>query len=342
MIQEGEALIDVKTRKIVSKKMDVFYNPIMKLNRDISILILGCIGKKNMQIGSPLAGSGVREIRFLKELKKGIIKRIDVNDMSKDAVSAIKKNLTLNKIKSSKIKIFNQDANLFLLNSTGYDYIDIDPFGSPNPFLDSAVRRISRDGILAVTATDTAALTGTYTNPCKRKYWAMPLRNFNMHEVGLRILIRKVQLIGAQYDKALFPIFSYSSEHYFRIFFRCDKSKEKVDEIIEKHGNFSGAGPMWLGNLWDVNIVESMEQKSRSEETNKLLKIIKAESKIEVIGVYDIPEIAKRYKLKTIPKKDDILKDIKQMGFLGSETHLRDNSIKSDISEKDLLKILRK
>jgi len=342
MIQEGKALIDVKIEKIVSKQMDVFYNPVMKLNRDISIILLNCINKKNMQIGSPLAGSGVREIRFLKELKKGIVKRIDANDMNKDAVKTINKNLRLNKIRSNKIKIFNQDANLFLLNSTGYDYIDIDPFGSPNPFLDSAIRRISRDGILAVTATDTAALTGTYTDPCKRKYWAMPLRNSNMHEVGLRILIRKVQLIGAQYDKALFPIFSYSSEHYFRIFFRCDKSKEKVDEIIEQHGNFSGAGPMWLGNLWDNRLVECMEKENKFEEDTRLLKIIKEESKINVIGIYDIPELAKKYKLKKIPKKDNILKDIKRKGFLGSETHLRDNSIKSNIDEKNLIEILRK
>ncbi|MCU0373510.1 MAG: ATP-binding protein, partial [Ignavibacteria bacterium] len=42
----------------------------------------------------------------------------------------------------------------------GFDYIDIDPFGSPCPFLDAAIKRLSRGGILAVTATDTSALAG--------------------------------------------------------------------------------------------------------------------------------------------------------------------------------------
>jgi len=73
MITEGSAKIDVKTAGIVSKEMDVFYNLVMKLNRDISVLLLNCLGKKDMQIGSPLAGSGVREIRFFKELKKGMV-----------------------------------------------------------------------------------------------------------------------------------------------------------------------------------------------------------------------------------------------------------------------------
>jgi tRNA (guanine26-N2/guanine27-N2)-dimethyltransferase len=143
MIIEGSAKINIELGKKISKEMDVFYNPVMKLNRDVSVLLLNCVGKKNMQIGSPLAGSGVREIRFAKELDKGIVKSISVNDISVKAFNAIKNNIKKNKINSKKLIASNQDANLFLLNSSGFDYIDIDPFGSPNAFLDSAVKRLS-------------------------------------------------------------------------------------------------------------------------------------------------------------------------------------------------------
>ena len=59
-----------------------------------------------------------------------------------------------------------------------------------------------------------------------------------MHETGIRILIRKIQLIGAQYNKALTPIFSYSKEHYFRVFLKCEKgkeaaSKDKDDNVVD-------------------------------------------------------------------------------------------------------------
>ncbi|MCK4521593.1 MAG: tRNA (guanine(10)-N(2))-dimethyltransferase [Nanoarchaeota archaeon] len=342
MIKEGKAVLDVKTEKIVSKKMDVFYNPVMKFNRDISVLLLNCIDKRNLQIGLPLAGSGIRGVRFLLELRKGKIKSIRFNDYDKKAVNSIKKNLKLNKIKlNKKIIVENKDANLFLLESHGFDYIDIDPFGSPNPYLDSSVRRISREGILAVTATDTAALTGTYIKTCLRKYWAVPLKNELMHEIGLRILIRKIQLIGAQYEKALIPIFSYFKDHYFRVFFRCEKGRKKADSVLEQHGMFDNAGPLWLGGLWDKRLVNLMEKKNDIEENKKILRIIKEESRIDVVGFYDITKLAKKYKIKVLPKQDELIAKIKKKGFKASPTHFRENSVRSDVKEKEFVGLVK-
>src|SRR3989338_11110280 len=209
---EGLTKINAENKKIVSKEMQVFYNPVMGINRDISVLLLNSINNNDLQIADPLAASGIRSIRFLKELNKDKISRIYINDFDKNAVKSIKENLILNKIKyknNKKMTIENEDANLFLLKSTGFDYTDVDPFGTPNPFLDAACKRLARDGILAVTATDTSALAGTYPQACIRKYWAAPKKDALMHETGLRILIRKIQLVAAQYDKALTPIFSY-------------------------------------------------------------------------------------------------------------------------------------
>ena len=80
VIEEGKAKIKVKKVKKISKEMGVFYNPIMKHNRDISVLLLKCIDKKNMQVALPLAGTGVRGIRFLLELNKSKIENISFND----------------------------------------------------------------------------------------------------------------------------------------------------------------------------------------------------------------------------------------------------------------------
>jgi tRNA (guanine26-N2/guanine27-N2)-dimethyltransferase len=341
MITEGSAKLDVKVEDIVSKKMETFYNPVMKFNRDISILLLNCIDKAKMQIGMPLTGSGIRGVRFVKELNKEKIKTIYFNDISVSAIKTIKKNLKLNKIKSKKVVISCDDANLFMLKSSGFDYVDIDPFGSPNMFLNNAIIRLSREGILAVTATDTAALTGTYAKVCRRKYWAEPLRTELMHEVGLRILIRKVQLIGAQFEKALIPVFSYSKDHYYRIFFKCNKGKKHVDTIVKQHGKFKEVGPMWLGMLWDSKLVSLMEKKNSVEENNKILAIIKSESKLDVIGFYDINVLGKKYKLKKLPRLKEVIQKIKKKGFSVSLTHFRDNCIRSDISEKELIKLLK-
>lgn len=351
IIEEGLARVNVENKKIVSKEMEVFYNPVMSLNRDVSVLLLNSIGKQNMQIADPLAASGIRSIRFLKELSKNKIRKIYVNDFDKNAVKSIKENLALNKINyknNAKIDIQNQDGNLFLLNSTGFDYIDIDPFGTPNPFLDAACKRLARDGILAVTATDTSALAGTYPQACMRKYWAVPKKDELMHETGLRILIRKIQLVGAQYDKALTPIFSYSKEHYMRVFLRNEKGKNKVDEILKMHGMFNDAGPMWLGSLFDSELCDKIYQNSiknktfnRNNELIKFLEAVKDESKINAVGFYDLNDTAEKNEIKRLPKKDLIKNKIRKMGYKASDTHFKGEGIRSDIPHSKLVKMLK-
>jgi len=356
--EEGKARIDVPVVDTVSKDMDVFYNPVMKLNRDVSVLLLDSVCRGGLGVGLPLAATGVRGIRFLLELKKNKIKEVHFNDYNKNFKRIIKNNLELNKKNftsqnsleenglGKRIMIKNQDANLFLLNSTGFDYIDIDPFGTPVPFLESSVKRISRNGILAVTATDTSALCGTYPKACLRKYWAVPLRNELMHEVGLRILIRKVQLIGAQYEKAFIPIFSYSKDHYMRVFFRCEKGKTGVDKVLGQHDCFEGAGPMWLGRLWDKTLVNKMyklinnKNFDNNKELIKFLGIVKEECKINTIGFYDLHKIVKRKKIRRIPRTLDLIKKIRKLGYKASETHFSEVGVRSDIKLKRLLDVI--
>ncbi|MBI5392648.1 tRNA (guanine(10)-N(2))-dimethyltransferase [Candidatus Woesearchaeota archaeon] len=238
-IKEGKVFCKIYSEQKVSKELPVFYNPVMKMNRDITIELLRAQKRNHLQVADILAASGIRSIRLIKELPARKIKNILVNDCSENAVELIKENLKLNHLdfnaSKDKITVSCNDANKALLDGKGFDYIDIDPFGSPNPFIDSSIKRLARDGILAVTATDTSALAGTFENACKRKYWAKPMRNELMHEIGIRILIRKAQLIASQYEKALTPILSYSAQHYMRIFFVCEKGKEKADAINKQH-----------------------------------------------------------------------------------------------------------
>ncbi len=343
LIKEASAEIYVSKERKISKKLPVFYNPIMKLNRDITILLLQQF--PNLNICDPLAASGVRSIRFAKELK---YKSILENDIIKKAFDLIKKNMKINKV---KFEVKKKDANMLLLESKGFDFIDLDVFGSPNFILDSAIKRISRQGILAVTATDTAALTGTYPRATLRKYWATPKKDVMMHETGLRILIRKIQLIGTQYDKALIPIFSYFKGHYFRVFLKCVKGKKEVDKIIKMHGIFNDAGPLWIGDLWDSKLVSKMYnsliKKSNknilnNKELMKFLRIIKDESKINAIGFYDIHDIVEKEKIKKIMKKADIIKKIKKNNFKADETHFSGTGIRSNIPYNKLIRILKK
>ena len=370
IISEGKARFyaSVADDGKISKELDVFYNPIMKFNRDVSVLLMNSIGRQNIQIADILAGSGVRSLRLLLELDSGIIKNITVNDYSPDFPELFKKNLELNDIATTgEIIIKNADANKLLLESSGFDYIDVDPFGSPNDFLELSIVRLSRDGILAVTATDTAPLSGTYPDACQRKYWARPMRNYLMHEVGLRILIRKVQLLGANHDKALVPIYSYFKDHYNRIFFKCIKSKKEVDNVLEQHKYFlycnkcmisrtsefnnehcikcsnpmEYSGPMWIGDLCDTTLTEKILNLNKDESNTNFLNTISEESKIKFIGFHDIHVLCKNFKL-TIPNFDSLIEQIKQKGYFVSRTHFDALGIKTNIPIDELKMIIEK
>ena len=375
MIKEGKIFCKIYSDKKISRELPVFYNPAMKTNRDVTVELLRVQKRNNLQIADVLAASGIRSIRMIKELPAKKIKTVLINDCSENAVKLIKENLKINKLnlgKNNKITISCNDANKALLDGNGFDYIDIDPFGYPNPFIDSAVKRLARDGILAVTATDTSALAGTFENACRRKYWAKPMRNELMHEIGIRILIRKVQLIASQYEKALTPLLSYSTQHYMRVFFVCEKGKEKADAINNLHKyvlyctncmqiqtdnlnkieccnkQMQYAGPCWVGELNQKKMVQHildnvMRNKMYKEEKElqKLLQAIKEESCVSTVGFYDIHMLVKRNNLKNIPKFDFIIKACKQRGFDAVRTHFDEYAIKSNISAKMLISILK-
>jgi len=338
VIQESQAKVSVPVGEKITRKLEVFYNPEMKSNRDIAIILLNSLQKKNMKIADPLAGSGIRAIRFLKELKKGIIENLYVNDGKPDFPRKFEKNLKLNKIKKA-ITVDATDANIFLTKNKSFDYIDIDPFGTPNPFLDASIKALKHNGILAITATDTSALCGSYPKACRRKYWADPLHNYEMHETGLRILIRKTQLVGAQYEKALIPIFSYAEKHYMRVYFKCEKGRAKVDNILKQHNTYKDKGPMWLGKLWEEKLAKKMLKNTNKEnkEVYNLLNTIQKESKIPTIGFFDTHKMAKQYKLKQVPRKQDLLDWINKK-YEASSTHFLGSAIRSTIPEKELIK----
>ncbi len=362
-VSEGKVSFFAPIEKVISAAMPVFYNPIMHTNRDIAVALLTAIGRKGMFIADPLAGSGVRSLRFLKELPRGTIKTLYANDGNPKFPLLFKKQLKLNNIPAKNVIVSQKDASGFLLEHNGFDYIEIDPFGSPNQFLDAACKRLSRDGILAVTATDTGALAGSFPDACRRKYWAEPLRNELMHEIGVRILIRKVQLIGMQYDKALIPLFSHATDHYDRIYLQSEKSKSYVQRICAQHGyvlycercmshsvskhnlavcckqNMRAAGPLWLGALWNHALVTKMKPHTEGQ-TRKLLDIIHGESHLAIVGFTDIHKLCKHLKC-VVPKFDTIIMALKKKGYVAARTHFCDTGLRTDAPIDVVKKLLK-
>jgi tRNA (guanine26-N2/guanine27-N2)-dimethyltransferase len=65
-----------------------------------------------------------------------------------------------------------------------FDVVDLDPYGTAVPFLESAISCIADGGLLAVTCTDMAVLCARNPHVCFYKYGGAPLSKSYCHEVS--------------------------------------------------------------------------------------------------------------------------------------------------------------
>ena len=116
------------------------------------------------------------------------------------------------------VEFRNEDSRQVLLSS-GWQWVDIDPFGSPVPFLDSAMQSSARRAVMEITATDTAALTGSSARACLRRYGAKIRTDQMAHDSALRLLMATVARTAATHDRCIIPLlssFQSRSAYHFR------------------------------------------------------------------------------------------------------------------------------
>ena len=271
-VKEGSARISLAA--------GVFFNPEMELCRSVFSLAVGAIGEK-LSVVDAMCASGARGIRY--KLENSNVGKLALVDANRKAIACAKKNAAANKV---KCRAAYADANGFL-RKNAFDFVELDPFGSPSPFLHDTARCLAanRGGFLSATATDVAVLCGAHHAACLKNYAAAPLNNEFCHENACRILAAAVAREFAPMNLAATPIFTLSHRHYVKVLFRVEEGAERAVEAMKKIGYISycpscqwrdgkrlplqkncphcGAllqvgGPMHLGNLWDSALLERM------------------------------------------------------------------------------------
>ncbi len=261
----------------------VFYNPEMELNRDVTVAVLRAHAdrrephcEERATYVDATAASGVRAARAAAE---GYT--VTAADVDPDAVALARENLA-----DTDGETVHRDANA-LLHESSFDVVDLDPYGSPVPFADAAVRGTRE--LLCVTATDTAPLCGAHFESGRRRYRTTP-RNTEYHpEMGLRVLLSALARTAAKHDVAVEPVCSHVSRHYVRTYLAVDHSATRANETVAQlghvhhcqdclfrehdHGlladapdtcpNCEGnrvvtAGPLWLGEIADSGFTEAV------------------------------------------------------------------------------------
>ncbi len=362
-----EGLTKLKIPKdYLSKKH--FFNPRVELSRDLTILVLNILGSKDWMVCDALAGIGVRGIRIAKECG---VKRVWLNDMSEYNIPYMKENARLNSVKS-KIKITNQDANQLLSEQIRtFDYIDIDPWGSPTYFFDSCGRAIKRQGFLGFSATDTAALCGTSPITCLRRYGIQSYKTDFFKELGMRILITSAALSFSKWSFSLKPLLSYVSEHYFRVFAKVKKGKSIASETLKDNLGYINycpkclwrkidknpmtdcevcssktkvIGKVWIGQIEDLGFIrrckEKLSEMNWLKTEQKIEKILNLLNKEQIPLYYNIHKICEKHGLR-IPKFKSLQEKLRRKGYFAERTHFWNKGIKTDALLKDLINSIK-
>lgn len=360
-------------------KAPVFYNPVMELNRDIAVLALQAYQRmvnREIVVCEPLGGCGIRGIRFAVEV--GGVKEVLINDINAKAFELAKCNVEINKL-SDRVKLANEDAN-YLLSMHGaprkrFDAIDIDPFGSPVPYMDSALRALRNGGFLALTATDMAPLCGVYPKACVRRYYGKPLRTEYCHELAVRLLAGCLALTAAKYDIGVEFMFSHSTDHYIRVYARIAHGAKRADESIKNMGyiahcftcfhreshkglfadtlplkcpecgaRLSFSGPLWLGKIADKKFCELMEKEllekrlGQKGKVKKILALVKSEVDAPPT-YYVIDKLCDALNLQ-VPSLRTVLDGLRGEGFEAFLTHFNTRGVKSSVSAAKFKEVL--
>jgi tRNA (guanine26-N2/guanine27-N2)-dimethyltransferase len=268
--------------KLEPDKFPVFYSPYARINRDISVAITAVVGGNTFL--DVLAGVGARGVRIANESSNKI--EVTINDFNTGALELAKINAGANGV-AARCKFSGDEAKKYLYSRFGreskYDFVDVDPFGTPASFLQAGFVACKDGGVVSVTATDTAVLCGVYPKVAFRRYGSIPLRNRFKHETAIRILASAARRAAAVNNIGVEPVMAHVTRHYVRVFLRMKVGATNADGASKNEGyvascrscgeNLSGkkltdqcsncsghldlAGPLWTGALVDDQVVKS-------------------------------------------------------------------------------------
>ncbi|MEM0217240.1 MAG: tRNA (guanine(10)-N(2))-dimethyltransferase [Candidatus Nezhaarchaeales archaeon] len=370
LLPDDELLGEEEAKRIV------FYNPVMSFSRDFSICVLKAYaklkGKKHLRIAEPLTASGVRGIRYAKEVEE--VSKVVISDINPIAIRLARINVVLNQVHEKIIaKLSSANTLLSRYDARGkrFDFVDIDPFGSPSPYVDSAIRSTSIGGVIALTATDMPPLCGVYPNVALRRYGGLSLRTEYCHELAVRLVLGLLAREAGKYELSIKPLIAHSTRHYIRVFVELSSSKNATTnmgyiyhchkclnrlvvrfedlsstrtECERCHTQMDVAGPLWISSIFDkafceetLKIAESSIMSSK-KELNKILRLIVSEADGPPT-FYTIDALSHKYKLKQ-PKIQHLIETLRSHGFYASPTHFNFKGFRFNGDITELIKVL--
>ncbi len=223
-----------------------------------------------------------------------------------------------------------------------FDYVDLDPYGSPLSFLDPAIGAVANRGVLGVTATDLMVLAGVQPGACERRYGARPIRGRLGPEGGLRILLANLAGAARRHGRGVRPLLAYVRDHHLRAYVEVTPSSTGADPVgtidpatWEGPAVGTGApfGPLWLGPLFDSALVAHLEvppAAAQPREVEIFLSKLRGEIEVDRPFYYEANELAGALGLPSPGSLASYVAGLSALGYRTAPTHARPGGFRTD------------
>lgn len=368
-IKEGKTQLVVPESSLVAvpPTSPVFFNPAASINRDVSVAIVDAADGDSFC--DALAGVGSRGVRVAREVRRKM--EVTLVDFNEESVGLGRRSAKLNGV-LTRCEFVAAETNSYLYSRYGrdqkFDFVDVDPFGTPVPYLQAALRSTTDGGIASITATDTAVLCGVHREVAFRRYGGLPLNNHFHHETGIRLLLNAVRREAASLDLGISPVAAHSTRHYIRVFVRVNVGPSKADATRSQEGflvwcrscgylspeqaaretcpecgfKAKSAGPLWLGNVTDQNLVAKAHGSATElgmRDATTILTSLKGVDRFPQWS-FSLEKICSALKMATVPESG-VAEALRSAGFNSARQPFEKTGIKTDARYKDVVAAVR-
>ena len=348
---------------------NAFYRPASQIGRDLAVLAAAVYRQQHGQLRviDAMTGCGVRTLRY--HLESGA-DSVWANEGNPELQMVLSENLRQG-LASGTYRITHQDANQLFFSCAQhqdyYDLIDIDSFGSPTPFVSTALWALKFGGLLYLTSTDGRTTGGHALDQSIQIYGACARSHPAVHEQGLRLLLGCAAQKAAERGFHAQPVFSIFNGVIHRAMVRLlPRSVPTVYGFLAHCygcGQFRTAswrqlgqlgceacgkapvvsGPMWLGPLHDIDYLTQMAalaaQWSWPQKIRQLLAVMAQEATMPPY-YYPLAEIGRRGQMD-IPPRDRLIGALNHSRYRATRTHLDTQALKTDAPLATCIEIAR-
>ena len=340
-----------------------FFNPRARRTRDLAVLAAGTHAEAHPGTYlDAMAGVGARGLRVAAEA--GSYDMVLLNDSNPCAVEMAGQSAALNGL--DRVGLSTMEACRFLSEHSVRGgrgaAVDVDPFGSPAPYLDCAMRALEYGGMLAVTATDLQVLGGLHDAACRRIYGGVPLWTVYGAETAVRLVAGCMAAVAGRLDAGIDVVYAESHMHYYRVYAKmlsrpgssrlgymihCSRCGRRRTSDTHPHtcescgGDTKAAGPLWTGPLFDADFVGGMALRDAEQNGGayaSYLEKCRREAALPA-AFYTLDEVASRARTGPPPLRA-MLESLRGEGFSAEATSFSPTGFRTDAPAADVYRVV--